>query len=441
VTPEENCVNSKPVRSALLSLTLCFAATFLPAAGTEDGSGPTTMSVWVLAGVQTDMYQKWKALYEAEHPDVQINITSHEAQAIQDVMTSALASGAEDLDLTFYWGGAAIDGWARDGLLLDLTEITKENGWYDKKNVGAKGYETDDLGNFYFTTDWVTVPHYFYRTDTFNKVGVAPPDSMAELFTLAAKLKSAGYEAWSAGVLTRWPIGGIFNDILARVMPKAQFEQFLNWERDPNRSQETAEVFRHPAAVEAWGYIKRLIDAEVFVKGANAMDDGAARTLFVDGTSAIYNSGSWTPGIFVNEAPDLEYNYFNLPPINGNVSIPAGYNGLVIPSYIDEKKLPVIIDFLNTSFGEEYARVVYEMGAIPDNTTVSASDFADIVHPIVRQIIEDVKTHGDVGIIDALQSPPHRQGYYDTIASIFEGNISPAQAAERMYQTAVDSLE
>ena len=162
--------------------------------------------------------------------------------------------------------------------------------------------------------------------------------------------------------------------------------------------------------MEAWGYIKRLIDAEVFVKGANAMDDGAARTLFVDGTTAIYNSGSWTPGIFVNEAPDLKYDYFNLPPINGNVSIPAGYNGLIIPSYVDEQKLPVIIDFLNTSFGKEYARVVYEMGAIPDNTAVSASDFAEIVHPIVRRIIEDVRTHGDVGIIDALQSPPHRQG-------------------------------
>ena len=39
------------------------------------------------------MYQQWKALYEADHPEVQINITSHEAQAIQDVMTSALARG------------------------------------------------------------------------------------------------------------------------------------------------------------------------------------------------------------------------------------------------------------------------------------------------------------------------------------------------------------
>ena len=171
------------------------------------------------------------------------------------------------------------------------------------------------------------------------------------------------------------------------------------------------------------------------------MDDGAARKLFIDGTAAIYNSGSWTPGIFKTEAPDLDYDYFNLPPIKGRTAIPAAYNGLIIPSYVDETKLPVIIDFLNASFGKDYAQVVYEMGSNPDNTAVSAEDFPDVVHPIVRRIIDDVRTLGDVAIIDSLQSPPHRQGYYDTIASIFEGNITPAEAAQRMYQTAVDSLE
>ena len=387
------------------------------------------------------MYQKWKALYEAENPEVKLEITGHESQAIQDVMTSALASGAEDLDITFYWGGAAVDTWARDGLLLDLTEITRENGWFDKKNVGSQNYATDDLGNFYFTTDWVTVPHYYYRTDIFDEVGITPPQSMDDLFSLSAKLKASGYEAWSAGVVDRWPIGGIFNDILARVMTESQFAQFINWERDHNRTEATAEIFRDPAAVEAWDYIKRLVEAEVFVTGANAMDQATASQLFVQGKTAIFDSGSWQPPIFETEAPDLKYDYFNLPPINGKVSIPSGYNGLVIPSYIEEKKIPVIVDFLNATFAPEYSGVVFEMGAIPDNTTIQVSNFSDLVHPKVQQIIEDVKTHGDVGIIDALQSPPHRQGYYDTIANLFEGKISPSEAAESMYQTAVNSLE
>ena len=246
-----------------------------------------------------------------------------------DLMTSALASGSEALDISFYWGGAAVDNWARDGLLLDLSEITRDNNWFDKKNVGSQGYATDDLGNFYFTTDWVTVPHYFYRTDTFEKVGIAAPQTMDEFFGNAAKLKAAGSEVWSAGVVDRWPIGGVFNDILARVMPQQEFQQFVNWERNPNRSAGTAEVLRHPAAVEAWGYIERMIDEGLFVTGANAMDDATARQLFINGTTAMYDSGSWTMGIFTNDAPDLSYDYFNLPPINGNVSIPSGYNGLI----------------------------------------------------------------------------------------------------------------
>lgn len=409
--------------------------------GGEAASGPTSLDLWVLAGPQTTMYQSWKALYEAENPDVTINLTSQESSAMLDLMTSALASGAEALDIAFYWGGAAVDNWARDGLLLDLTDLTRDNGWFDKKNVGSQGYATDDLGNFYFTTDWVTVPHYFYNKDIFAEVGISPPQTMDEFFANAVKLKAAGYEAWSAGVVDRWPIGGVFNDILARVMPQAEFEQFVNWERNPDRSAQTAEVFRHPSAVEAWGYIKRMIDAGVFVNGANAMDDATARQLFINGTTAMYDSGSWTMGIFSSDAPDLNYDYFNLPPINGNVSIPTGYNGLIVPAYVDEAKIPVIVDFLNASFEVEYARAVFEVGAIPDNTTIRLSDFSDSVHPLVLDILDDVKTHGDVGIIDALQSPPLRQGYYDTIAALFEGNVTPAEAAERMYQTAVTSLE
>ena len=435
-------MNSRSIRRRLLSLLFLLPAALVSASGSEEtASGPTSLDLWVLAGPQTTMYQGWTALYEAENPDVTFNLTSQEASAMIDLMTSALASGAEALDISFYWGGAAVDNWARDGLLLDLSEITRDNGWFDRKNVGSQGYATDDLGNFYFTTDWVTVPHYFYNKDIFEAVGISPPQSMDEFFSNAAKLKAAGYEAWSAGVVDRWPIGGVFNDILARVMPKAQFEQFVNWERDPDRSAGTAEVFRHPAAVEAWGYIQRMIDEGLFVTGANAMDDATARQLFINGTTAMYDSGSWTMGIFANDAPDLNYDYFNLPPINGNVSIPSGYNGLIVPAYVDQEKIPLIVDFLNATFGSDYARIVFEVGAIPDNTTISASDFSDSVHPLVLDILDDVKTHGDVGIIDALQSPPLRQGYYDTIAALFEGNITPAEAAERMYKNAVASLE
>ena len=434
-------MTSRSIRLLCVPLLLVLPIALVGASGDDEAAGTTSLDLWVLAGPQTTMYQSWTSLYEAQNPNVKFNLTSQEAQSMIDLMTSALASGSEALDISFYWGGAAVDNWARDGLLLDLSEITRDNQWFDKKNVGSQGYATDDLGNFYFTTDWVTVPHYFYRTDIFEKVGISAPRTMDEFFSNGAKLKAAGYEAWSAGVVDRWPIGGVFNDILARVMPQQEFLQFVNWERNPNRSESTAEVLRHPAAVEAWGYIELMIDEGLFVTGANAMDDATARQLFINGTTAMYDSGSWTMGIFTNDAPDLSYDYFNLPPINGNVSIPSGYNGLIVPAYVDQAKVPAIVDFLNASFGTDFARAVFEVGSIPDNTTIDAADFSDSVHPLVLRILDDVKTHGDVGIIDALQSPPLRQGYYDTIAALFEGNISPQEAAERMYQDAVATLE
>jgi len=408
---------------------------------------PITIHFWSLAGPNNDWVVAWKNLYEAENPNVTINVTAHESQAIMDIITPALASGSEDLDLTFYWPGASIDTWARDGLLLDLSPYYEQYGWWDKKNQGGAQYLTDGAGEggkgmFTFTTDWVTVPHYFYNTTIFEEVGIAPPETIDDLYTNAEALKAAGYEAWSAGVVDRWPVGGIFNDYLADIMPTEDFNKLVNWERDPNKSAETAEIFLHESVVEAWAFIRSLIDAGVFIEGANAMDDTAARQAFNNGITAIYDSGSWTMGIFDSEAPDLTYSYYNLPPIDGRLTICSGYNGLSIPASVSEEKIPVIMDLLDHSLLSDYSQAIFNIGAIPDNAVLTDSELEALSpHPLLTQIIKDVVEFGDVGIIDALQTPALRENYYDIIADIFEGNITPEEAAQRMYEGALEILE
>ena len=48
-------MNNKRATSILLSLILFLPASLVLAAGAEEASGPTSLSIWVLAGVQTDM--------------------------------------------------------------------------------------------------------------------------------------------------------------------------------------------------------------------------------------------------------------------------------------------------------------------------------------------------------------------------------------------------
>lgn len=408
---------------------------------------PMTINFWVLAGPMNEWGVKWKNLYEAENPNITINITAHESQAILDLITPALASGQEDLDFTFYWPGAGIDTWARDGLILDLTPYYDQYGWWDKKNQGAAQYRTagagaDGNGIFTFTTDWVTVPHYFYNTTIFEEVGIAPPETIDEIFTNAEALKAAGYEAWSAGVIDRWPIGGIFNDYLADTMAPEDFDKFVNWERDPNKSAETAEIFLDEKVVEAWAFIRKLIDEGVFIEGANAMDDTAARQAFNNGITAIYDSGSWTMGLFDTEAPDLTYSYYNLPPIDGRLTICSGYNGLSVPATISEEKIPIVMDIFDHAFNKDYSQAIFEIGAIPDNAVLTDAELEALSpSPVLTQIIKDVVEFGDVGIIDALQSPGLRESYYDIIADVFEGNITPEEASQRMYDAALEILE
>jgi raffinose/stachyose/melibiose transport system substrate-binding protein len=407
----------------------------------ETVQGPITINAWCLAGQQNTNWQQWKALYEKEHPNVTINVTAQEPDTMGDIITSALAAGEKNLDITFYWGGASVDQWGRDGLLLDLTKYFEENGWWDKKNEGAKVFVTEGAGIFYFTTNWVTVPHYYYNPAIFKEVGVEPPETLDDIFTISAKIKNAGYAPWAVGVVTRWPVGSIFNDVLARFMSREDMSKFVNWERDSNRSVESAEILRSEDAIKAWAFLEKMIKEGIFIEGANAMDDTASRQAWLNGKAAIYNSGSWSLDYFKTEVPDFEYDYFNLPAVDGRRSICSFYDGLIIPSSVSEEKIPILIDFLNSTFEKEYALSLMKVGYIPDNKTVSDEDLKAVANPVLLRLISDVREYGEVGIIDSLQSPKLRQGYYDLIGEFFEGKLTPEEAAQRMYDNAVASLE
>jgi len=404
---------------------------------------PITIDFWVIAGNENDMWQKFKELYEAEHPNVTIDITINEHQDHIDLVPSALASGQEKLDLLFHWGGGKTDEWAREGLLLDLTQYAEDNGWYDQMYEGAQDYIIPGLGTFFLSTDWIISPLVYYNVPVFEELGITPPTTLDEIFTVSEKLKENGYEPWTiSGGKNPYNLAHIYNQLLVRFLSKEDATKYVMWGRDPNKSAETAEIFRSEGAIKAFDFLQKMAKEGVFAEGFSALDFDSARLLFTDEKAAMFGFGMWEVNIIKESNPDLNFDYYLMPSYDGNDAMVASFtNGIIVPSYVSEEKIPVIVDIISSFLKKEYAAKAYESGLISPSKNITPEEVSELIDPMVARIIADVGKYGSIDIIDIWTSPIRTEVYVDAVVGVSEGSLTPEEAGQIMYDTALEELE
>src|SRR5690606_22997134 len=76
-------------------------------------------------------------------------------------------------------------------------------------------------------------------------------------------------------------------------------------------------TFSTPEWEKAFGYVKDLADHKCVNDSVNAIDDNEGAQLFFQGSAAMHAIGSWLVSWAIDEAPDLDFDYINLPAIPG----------------------------------------------------------------------------------------------------------------------------
>ena len=123
--------------------TLCFGIVpmLATAAAQEETAaqeqGPVAINMWILAGTQSDWWHKIKDKYEAENPDVSLNLIVQQFDNLYETTYPALASQAEDVDLIWTIGGMRTDRFGQEGLVVDLAPHYEERGWSDALYPGG----------------------------------------------------------------------------------------------------------------------------------------------------------------------------------------------------------------------------------------------------------------------------------------------------------------
>jgi len=405
-----------------------------------------TINIWALAGEQDALWRKVGELYHRDHPDVNFNITVQSDEFIDTNLITTYAMKPDNVDFATFWTGTRIATMVKNDSALNLDPWFEKYDWDEKLLPGYRANIIPGFGNACFSSDWMSHSLIFYNKKVFSKLGVKPPKTIDEFYTLCDKIKAAGIQPIAMGGKDAWPLHMVYNQMIARYMSAKKVEEFNNWAYDPNRSAKAAEIYRSEPAIKAWEFMAELNERGYYGEGVNSLDFLDATEIFQSGKAAMTFGFSWTPVTIKQAVPEFEIDYFLMPEYQGNTAIPTEYmNVIVFPISLAEEKKSILADMLNELItNEEYIiEALLKQGKFPTSKTISdpkkIAEYSG--EPLYAKMLNDLKKWGGVTITDDWLAMPLIKEYYNLCMSVTEGTVSPKEAGQSMYEVALEILE
>ncbi|MDI6519384.1 MULTISPECIES: extracellular solute-binding protein [Streptomyces] len=183
------------MRRRLLAL-VCVSASVLSGCGLisqDGGSGRHTVSVWLMKGsASEDFLKRFTEGFEADHPDLDLDIRIQEWTGIGDKVQAALKADGTDGPDVVEVGNTQVPQYAEGGRLQDLTlESMRDWGIRDwLPGLAEPGqWMSQQFGVPWYAANRVVI----YRKDLFEQAGVnEPPRTREEWLDATEKLDKNG---------------------------------------------------------------------------------------------------------------------------------------------------------------------------------------------------------------------------------------------------------
>jgi raffinose/stachyose/melibiose transport system substrate-binding protein len=386
---------------------------------------------------QVDYVNKVIADYEKAHPNVKIEITNLENEAMKAKLATFMQSG-DPPDLFHSWGGGVLKTYADAGLLRDITpELTaNDNEWLNTFSVPAAVdlYKFD--GKYYgLPTTWGAVG-FWYNKELFEKAGITEtPKTWDDFLAAVKKLQDAGITPLTLGEKDKWP--GHFWWVYLAVRAGGQKAFDAAYDRTGS--------FADAPFVEAGTLLKQLVDMNPFPNGFLGLDYNHAAGLMGDGKVAMELMGQWAPGVQKGQSasgkgiPD-KLGWFAFPSVKDGAGDPSDVFGGGDGVAVGKNAPPEAVDFLKyyTSAEVQKGMVALDIGWIP---TVKDAESA-ITDPLLQGILEARNNAKYFQLYyDQYLPPAIAQAVLDATQGIFAGTTSPEDAAKAIDEVAATELK
>ncbi|MEJ6555408.1 extracellular solute-binding protein [Microbacterium esteraromaticum] len=217
--------------------------------------------------------------YEAEHPDVEIEIIQETDQSIKDKTKTLTASQALP-DIYFTWTGNWAENFIKGGLAADLSEvIAPGTEWGDRfGEASLEAFQHD--GKYYGIPLYNNGKFMGYSKAAFADAGIEVPTSFETLIEACGPLRDAGYEPIAFGNKDGWPALHYLQQLFAYNVPS----DVLKADFDPKTAKWT-----HDGYIHALEQFKTLVDQCTDTgEGTNGVLYTTAQEALAGGRAAMY---------------------------------------------------------------------------------------------------------------------------------------------------------
>jgi glucose/mannose transport system substrate-binding protein len=329
--------------------------------------------------------------------------------------------------------GPNIQEWGQLGLLADLSDVAKQGQW-DQLLPEQLAQVVKYDGHY------VAVPLNIHRVNwlwinpaVFAKAGVTPPTTLDELFSVADKLKAAGFIAIAHGGQP-WQDGTLFeNLVLAILGPEGYHKAFV--EQDPA-------TLTSPKMAEAFATLRKLrgyIDAD-----AAGRDWNAATGLLIDGKAGMQIMGDWAKSEWTaaGKIAGKDYQCVVFPGTQGRFIY--NMDSLVMFKLRDEANRQAQDDLARTVLEPKFQEFFNQnKGSIPVRLDQDMSSFDSCA----QQSMQDFKqAAADGGLEPSLSHDMAASSYvqgavFDVVTNFFNSPDMPPQKAAEQLAAAIKAVQ
>ncbi len=249
------------------------------------------------------------SMFQAQNPNVKIIHSVISDEDFKQAIRAYLQAKPGPDVLTWYAGNRA-RFFIGKGLILDISDVYKQEGWYSKFSEAFVNLSTMNGKQYFVPTNWYWWA-VFYRKSVFQKLALSTPKTWDDFLKVCEKIKQSGMSPITIGTKWSWTTGGWF-DYLNMRLNGADFHLSLCDGEQSYTDPRVLKVF-----TDYWG---PLIKKGYFIPDGPAYSWQEAINLMVTGKAAMYLMGQFIATAWPQEIID-DLDFFQFPIIDPKVPI------------------------------------------------------------------------------------------------------------------------
>lgn len=364
------------------------------------------------------------AQFETANPDITVEMNYQDDDLYQTIGLQNLLNGPKPPDIYFEWSGSRLEERYRDGFAADLTDAVTtgpiaglfDDSVYQSVTIDGK------VAMLPYSEDVTNV--LWYNEDILADAGVEPPTTWDELLSACDALNAEGIIPIASGNKDLWAAGNWLAHMASRVIGEDVYAKTLSGEAK----------FNTPEWEEAFGYVQELAEHKCVNESVNAVKDNEGAQLFFQGKAAMHPIGSWLVSWAIDEAPDLNFNFVNLPAMPAGDGDQDSVIGVVTGYVVNAKSsnADAAADFLALLNSDENVQKLIKAEVTPLAKSASEGQDIDSRSATLTALLQGAP---------AIVLPPDT-GYdletanalYAALAEVLGGQSSPADAVAELDQ-------